>query len=150
MSFQLSARSLATLDGVDDRLVRVVLQAIEHTKVDFGVIEGLRTMERQRELVAAGASHTMTSKHLEGKAVDLMAYIGPRASWELNLYDDIAEAMRTAAIAQNVPLRWGAAWTVRDICKWQGTMESAMNAYIDERRAEGQRPFIDAPHFELL
>lgn len=150
MSFQLSARSLATLDGVDDRLVRVVLQAIKETKVDFGVIEGLRTMERQRELVAAGASHTMTSKHLEGKAVDLMAYIGPRASWELNLYDDIADAMKAAAIAENVGLRWGAAWSVNDIRNWPDTMAEAMNAYIDKRRNEGKRPFIDAPHFELL
>jgi len=149
MTFALSQRSLDNLAGVDDRLVRVVKRAIELTKVDFGVVEGLRTEERQRELVNKGASQTMASKHIEGKAVDLMAYIGPRASWELNLYDDIADAMKAAAIAENVALRWGAAWSVKDIRKWQGSMESAMNSYIDERRAQGRRPFIDAPHFEL-
>jgi peptidoglycan L-alanyl-D-glutamate endopeptidase CwlK len=149
MTFVLSQRSLDNLTGVDDRLVRVVKRAIELTKVDFGVVEGLRTEERQRELVNKGASQTMASKHIEGKAVDLMAYIGPRASWELNLYDDIADAMKAAAIAENVALRWGAAWSVKDIRKWQGSMESAMNSYIDERRAQGRRPFIDAPHFEL-
>lgn len=149
MTFKLSERSLLNLRGVDDRLVKVVQRAIEITKVDFGVIEGLRTIERQRELVAQGASQTMTSRHIQGKAVDLMAYIGPRASWELNLYDDIADAMKTAAIEQDVSLRWGGAWQVTDIRKWQGTMASAMNAYIDERRAQGRRPFIDGPHFEL-
>jgi len=150
MTFALSQRSLDNLVGVDDRLVRVVKRAIESTKVDFGVIDGVRTPERQRELFDKGASQIREGgKHVEGKAVDLMAYIGPRASWELNLYDDIADAMKAAAIAENVALRWGAAWSVKDIRKWQGSMESAMNSYIDERRAQGRRPFIDAPHFEL-
>ena len=149
MTFKLSQRSLDNLNGVDPKLVAVVKRAIELTKVDFGVIEGLRTVERQRELVDKGASQTMASKHVEGKAVDLMAYIGSRASWELNLYDDIADAMKAAAIELDVSLRWGAAWQVADIRKWQGTMASAMNAYIDERRAQGRRPFIDGPHFEL-
>lgn len=149
MTFKLSQRSLDNLNGVDPKLVAVVKRAIELTKVDFGVIEGLRTEERQRELVEKGASQTMASKHVEGKAVDLMAYIGSRASWELNLYDDIADAVKAAAIELDVSVRWGAAWQVKDIRKWQGTMASAMNAYIDERRAQGRRPFIDGPHFEL-
>jgi peptidoglycan L-alanyl-D-glutamate endopeptidase CwlK len=151
MTFKLSQRSLKNLVGVDDRLVRVVHRAIELTEVDFAVIEGVRTPERQRELFEKGASQIREGgTHVQGKAVDLMAYIGPRASWELNLYDDIADAMKTAAIEFDVPLRWGAAWSVSDIRKWQGTMESAMNAYIDERRAQGRRPFIDGPHFEIF
>ena len=149
MTFALSQRSLKNLQGVDDRLVRVVLRAIEITKVDFGVVQGLRTIEEQAALVAKGASQTMKSKHLEGKAVDLMAYIDGRASWELNLYDDIAEAMKTAGSEQSVALRWGGAWTVPNICDWRDSMRAAQNAYIDTRRASGQRPFIDAPHFEL-
>ena len=150
MNFKLSQRSLNNLVGVDERLVNVVKRAIEITKVDFGVIEGVRTPEKQMEYFLKGASQiSVGGKHVEGKAVDLMAYIGPRASWELNLYDDIADAMKAAAIEQDVAIRWGAAWQVSDIRKWQGTMESAMNAYIDERRAQGRRPFIDGPHFEL-
>lgn len=149
--FILSPRSLGNLVGVDDRLVKVVKRAIEITKVDFGVIEGVRTPERQRELFEKGASQIREGgTHVQGIAVDLMAYIGPRASWELNLYDDIADAMKTAAIEFDLPIRWGGAWTVRDIRKWQGSMESAMNAYIDERRREGRRPFIDGPHFEIV
>lgn len=151
MTFKLSKRSLDNLVGVDERLVAVVKRAILLTSVDFAVIEGVRTPKRQRELFEKGASQIAEGgKHVEGKAVDLMAFIGPRASWELNLYDDIADAMKAAAIAENVPLRWGGAWTVSDIRKWQGSMESAMASYIDERRREGKRPFIDGPHFEII
>lgn len=149
MTFKLSTKSLTNLQGVDERLVNVVRRAIEITTVDFGVIEGLRSEETQRAYVAAGKSQTMASKHLEGKAVDLMAYVAGKPSWELNLYDDIADAMKTAAIEQGVAIRWGGAWTVNDITKWQGTMASAMNAYIDDRRAQKRKPFIDGPHFEL-
>ena len=92
----------------------------------------------------------MKSKHLTGDAVDLMAYIGSRGSWELNLYDDIADAMKEAAIQERVGIRWGAAWNIPDIREWEGTMEEAMNHYIDERRAQKRRPFIDGPHFECI
>jgi peptidoglycan LD-endopeptidase CwlK len=150
MTFKLSQRSLGNLEGVDKRLQKAVRHAIGETKVDFGVICGLRTIEEQRELVAKGASQTLKSKHLDGEAVDLMAYIGGgRASWELNLYDDIADAMRKGAELANVPVRWGAAWHITDIRDWKGTMEEAMNEYIDLRRKQGRRPFIDAPHFEI-
>jgi len=150
MAYRLSKRSLKNLEGVDSRLVEVVNIAIKLSTVDFAVIEGLRTIERQKQLVAAGASQTLKSKHIKGEAVDLMAFIGSRGSWELNLYDEIADAMREGAIQVGIPIRWGAAWTVSDIRKWKGTMESAMNRYIDVRRSEGKRPFIDAPHFEIV
>jgi len=149
MSFTLSQRSLSRLEGVRPELVYVVRRAIELTSVDFGVTEGLRSLETQKKYVAAGKSQTMNSKHLTGHAVDLVAYIDGQVSWELNLYDDIAEAMKIAAKESNVALRWGAAWNIPDIGRWAGSMESAMNYYIDERRRQGQRPFIDAPHFEL-
>jgi peptidoglycan L-alanyl-D-glutamate endopeptidase CwlK len=150
MSFKLSQRSLDRLEGVDERLVAVVKQAITTTKIDFGVIQGMRTLEMQKELVAKGASQTMKSKHLTGHAVDLMAYISGRGSWELNLYDDIADAMKEAGDTLGVRLRWGAAWHINDLRKWDGTMEDAMNSYIDLRRSQGRRPFIDGPHFELM
>jgi peptidoglycan L-alanyl-D-glutamate endopeptidase CwlK len=150
MSFKLSQRSLDKLEGVDERLVAVVKHAITATKIDFGVIQGMRTIEMQKELVAKGASQTMKSKHLDGNAVDLMAYIGGRGSWELNVYDDLADAMKEGANAVGCKVRWGAAWQIDDIGSWDGTMEEAMNAYIDLRRSQGRRPFIDGPHFELM
>jgi len=150
MSFKLSQRSLDKLEGVHPDMVKCVKSAIEWTKVDFGVICGMRSEAEQRELVAKGASQTMASKHLEGLAVDLMAYCGSRASWELNLYDDIADAMAQAGKTHGVPIKWGAAWSIGNISQWNSSMEGAMNSYIDLRRSEGRRPFIDGPHFELI
>ena len=150
MAYKLSTRSQERLMGIEPELKEVVYEAIKVTKIDFGVIEGLRTEEKQKQLVESGASQTMKSKHLEGRAVDLMAYFGGRGSWELNVYDEIADAMKEAAVKVDVAVRWGAAWTVTDIREWEGTMEDAMNSYIDTRRSQGRRPFIDAPHFELM
>ena len=147
--FKLSGRSIDKLEGVKPELVEVVEKAITLTKVDFGVIEGLRTEEKQRELVAAGASQTMKSKHLTGDAVDLMAYVNGRGCWELNVYDEIADAMKEAAYELDVKILWGAAWNIDDLALWEGTAEEAMNHYIDERRSQGKRPFLDCPHFQL-
>ncbi len=150
MGYKLSSRSLGRLDGVNEKLVNVVKKAIEYTTVDFGVIQGLRSIEEQKDLVARGLSKTMNSKHLEGRAVDLMAYLNGRGCWEVNVYDEIADAVKQAAIEEDVPMRWGAAWTVSDIRTWSGTMEEAMLNYVDIRRSQNKRPFIDAPHFELM
>jgi peptidoglycan L-alanyl-D-glutamate endopeptidase CwlK len=138
------------LTGVNPQLVEVVQYAITVTKVDFAVIEGVRTMARQRELVKQGASQTLQSKHLDGRAVDLMAYIGNRPSWELNLYDDIADAVKEGALKVGVGIRWGGAWSVPNIAKWPGTMQAAQDSYVDLRRKQGQRIFLDSPHFELI
>ena len=120
-SFKLSRRSLARLEGVHPDLVRVVNLAIELTEVDFGVTEGLRTTEKQREYVARGASKTMNSRHLTGHAVDLVAYVGAEVRWDWPLYHKIADAMKRAANSLGVPIVWGGDW----------------------------RSFKDGPHFEL-
>jgi len=150
MGFQLSEKSLKRLSGVNESLINVVKSAIVLTEIDFGVICGMRTLEEQQALVDKGASQTLKSKHLEGNAVDLMAYVGGKPSWELSVYDEIADAMQLGARNEGVSIRWGAAWHIDDIRDWEGTMEEAMNAYIDLRRGQGRRPFIDGPHFELM
>jgi peptidoglycan L-alanyl-D-glutamate endopeptidase CwlK len=150
MGFKLSSRSIGRLEGVDAGLITVVNAAIDMTKVDFGVTCGMRTVAEQEALVAKGASQTMKSKHLEGRAVDLVAYVGSNVTWALNMYDEIADAMADSARIHGVPIKWGAAWSVGDISKYSGSMEDAMNEYVDLRRSQGRRPFIDAPHFELM
>lgn len=147
--FSLSNNSKARLIGVNPSLVAVVNRAIQLTRVDFGVTEGLRTLDRQKELLAAGATTTLKSKHLTGNAVDLVAYINGKVSWNVAVYDDIADAMKQAAIDLKVSIRWGGAWNVPDITKWTKTMQDAMNYYIDYKRSIKERPFIDAPHFEI-
>ena len=148
--FKLSTRSMSRLEGINPDIITVVTEAIKLTKVDFGVTCGMRTVEEQEKLVASGASQTMKSKHLEGRAVDLVAYVGSNITWQLNMYDDLADAMGDAACKLEVPIKWGAAWTIGDIGDFTGTMEEAMNEYVDLRRSQGRRPFIDAPHFEMI
>lgn len=155
MGFKLSGRSLTRLEGVHPKLIETVKKAIELTSVDFGVTCGVRSLETQKQLVAAGKSQTMNSKHLPqadgySHAVDLVAYVGSDVAWELNLYDNIADALSEAANEVGLPVKWGAAWSVGDITSYVGTMEEAMNEYIDLRRSQGRRPFIDAPHFEII
>ena len=154
MAFKLSGRSLNKLEGVHPTMVDTVKRAIELSKVDFGVIYGVRSLAEQKRLYEAKRSQTMKSKHLVQEdgyshAVDLMAYDGSDPSWDIVMYDDIADAMKQAAIETGAKICWGAAWQIDDIAKWDGTMEQAMNAYIDLRRSQSRRPFIDGPHFQL-
>lgn len=150
MTFALSQRSLSRLEGVDKRLVEVVKLAITYTDVDFGITEGLRSPQRQLELYHKGASQiAVGGTHVSGRAVDTVAYVAGEVSWQITMYDNIADAFKRAAIEVGVPVRWGAAWHINDIRKWQGTMQEATNQYVDLRRSQGQRPFIDGPHFEI-
>lgn len=117
-----SERSLKNLAGIHPDLRRVVDRALQESPVDFVVIEGLRTKERQRELVASGASKTMDSRHITGHAVDLVP-IGPdgKASFAWPLYEKLAPAVKAAALSEGVALDWGGDW----------------------------KTFKDGPHFEL-
>ena len=101
MSYVLGSRSLNNLKGVNTELVEVVKRAIEITKQDFTVIEGLRSMSRQRQLKAEGFSETLNSRHLTGHAVDLVPY---PVSWDWEYFYPIADAMKAAAEELNVDL----------------------------------------------
>ena len=152
--FKLSSRSLGKLEGVNPVLVDTVKRAIELSKVDFGVIYGVRSLAEQEKLYNAGRSQTMKSRHLVQEdgyshAVDLMAYDGSNPSWDIVMYVDIADSMKAAAKETGAKICWGAAWHIDDITSWDGTMEDAMNAYVDLRRSQNRRPFIDGPHFQL-
>lgn len=149
MAFKLSKKSKDKLEGVDNDLIKLAEFAISVSTVDFGISEGLRTVERQKELVEQKRSQTMKSLHLEGKALDVFAFINGEVCWELTVYDEIADAFAMASRAKDIPCMWGAAWTVPDIGQWEGTMEQAMHSYIDLRRSQSRRPFLDGPHFQL-
>ena len=134
MGFKLGKTSLARLKGVDETLVNVVKRAIEISEVDFTVMEGVRTLERQRELYAQGrtapgkiVTWTMKSRHIEGKAVDLVPY--PLDWNDLEKFNKIKDAMFQAARELDVNLRWGA--------DWDGD---------GKYREKGE---YDSPHFEI-
>lgn len=122
MTRKFSARSQANLKGVHPDLIRVMERALQISPVDFTVIEGLRTVERQKQLVASGASKTMNSRHLTGHAVDVVP-IGPngKAAFDWPLYDKLAPAIKDAAAKEGVAIIWGGDW----------------------------KSFRDGPHFEL-
>jgi peptidoglycan LD-endopeptidase CwlK len=117
-----SKRSLTNLKGIHPDLRRVIDRALQESPLDFSVIEGLRTLERQKQLIEQGASKTLKSRHLTGHAVDLLP-IGPdgKGAFAWPLYDQLGPAVKRAAKAEGVPIIWGGDWT----------------------------SFRDGPHFEL-
>ena len=120
MTYQLSQRSEARLVGVHPDLVKVVRRALELSTVDFAVVEGLRTSARQKELVAAGASQTMNSRHITGHAVDLAPYIAGAIRWDWPPFHDIAKAMKAAAAELGVTIVWGGDWvSFKDGPHWE-------------------------------
>lgn len=119
MTYKLGTRSNQSLSGVHVDLVAVVKRAIEITEVDFSVIEGIRHIERQRQLVKEGKSTTLNSRHLTGHAVDMVPY---PVDWEdLERFELMAEAMKLASKELEISIKWGGDW----------------------------KNFYDAPHFEL-
>lgn len=108
--YQLGPRSKMRLNGVHPDLVKVVERAIEITPVDFTVLEGLRSPDRQKELVAAGASQSLNSRHITGHAVDLGAWVDDQVDWSWPLYYKIARAMREAAKELKIDIEWGGDW----------------------------------------
>lgn len=141
----LDVRSLKRLEGVHDDLVAVVVRASEITGQPFIVVEGLRSLDRQKQLVAAGASQTLRSRHLTGHAVDLAAFIDMDGSgdytkpdnirWDWPLYYKLAEAMRVAAEELDVPVEWGGHWR---LLNGNGPVKEGDLAQ-----------FADGPHFQL-
>jgi len=149
--FKLSKTSLGRLEGVDEELVAIVKRAITITPIDFGIpwMGGLRTIEDQRELVKKKVSHTMKSKHIEGNAFDVVAYVGARPSWELALYDDLADTIIKSAKEIGVEqLKWGGAWHIDNILEWKGTALEAYDDMVKVRTDQGRRVFTDMPHFQ--
>jgi peptidoglycan L-alanyl-D-glutamate endopeptidase CwlK len=111
MGYALGSRSRARLNGVHPDLVRVVELALTYSPHDFTITEGLRSVARQRELKAAGASQTMNSRHITGHAIDFAVLVGGKVRWDWPLYGQVADAFKRAAKELNVPIIWGGDWT---------------------------------------
>jgi len=117
-----SERSLGNLKGIHPDLRRVMDRALQISPLDFIVIEGLRTKERQAQLVKSGASQTMNSRHITGHAVDLLPIgLDGKAAFDWPLYHKLAPAVKQAAQELGVKIVWGGDW----------------------------KSFKDGPHFEL-
>lgn len=141
MPYILGRRSRRNLKGVHPDLVAVVERAIELTPVDFTVTEGLRSDSRQAELVAAGASRTMRSRHLTGHAVDLAAWVGGTVAWDWPLYHQIAKAMKQAARELGVALEWGGDWK---------SFQDGPHFQLARREYPGDTPWQDNPRNKVI
>lgn len=109
-SFRFSERSLQHLKGVHPHLQVLVNRSIKITPIDFSITAGLRSIDTQRQLVAAGKSLTMNSRHLTGHAVDIAAFVENKVSWEWYNYEIIASAFKQAALETGIPVEWGGDW----------------------------------------
>ena len=120
--FKWSDRSQSRLEEVHPDLKLVMDRALRMSRLDLAVIEGVRTLERQRELVNSGASQTMKSRHLTGHAVDI-APLDPatgKVSWDWPLYHQIAKTIKEAAELEGVQIEWGGDWkSFKDGPHWQ-------------------------------
>jgi peptidoglycan L-alanyl-D-glutamate endopeptidase CwlK len=146
----ISARCELRLAGVHPDLLRVVRRAAEGGAMFRVPLDGgRRTPERQAELMRAGKTQTLNSRHLTGHAVDILPLVNGQPTFDWQYYYPMADAVADAARKEGVPLIWGGAWG-RLVQDWpQGRAKAAQDAYVAERRAAGRRPFLDGPHFEL-
>jgi peptidoglycan L-alanyl-D-glutamate endopeptidase CwlK len=110
MARKWSNASLSKLQGIHPDLRRVMDRALQEAAIDFRVLEGLRTLARQKQLVASGASQTLRSRHLTGHAVDIAPLVGGKVSWDWPLYHRLAPAVKLAAQAEGVAIEWGGDW----------------------------------------
>lgn len=114
--YQFSHISEQNLRGVHGDLVKVVRLALRKSEIDFRVIEGVRNMARQRQLVSSGKSQTLQSRHLTGHAIDLAPWINHTIPWEdWDAFALLAKAMKQAAAQLSTPIVWGGDWkTLKD------------------------------------
>lgn len=130
--FKFGKSSLGKLDDIDPNLRLVMMEAIKLTVIDFGITEGMRSLERAEQLKADGLSKVGSkSKHCLGKAVDIVAYDGSRVTWDLDFYEEIAQAVGEVSELLDIPIRWGGSWVTGDF------------------KLNRDMSFIDAVHFEL-
>ena len=161
MAYRFGTRSRREMKGVHPSLIKVAFKALELTKIDFSVIDGVRTKIEQERMVQRGVSQTMNSKHLiqkdgHGHAIDVVPYFNGKVRWEWPLIFEMAEAFFIAAEFYDVTLTWGGAWTERheefehnlDI-DFHAASEFMQLRYIKKRKKENKRPFLDGPHFQL-
>jgi len=98
------------MEGVHEDMRRLMIAAIERSPYDFGITEGLRGVTRQQELVKDGKSQTMNSRHLTGHAVDVVAYVDGKVTWDFPVYERIAMHIMETAAKMDIPIVWGGNW----------------------------------------
>lgn len=104
------SRSKERLKGVELDLVALCYRALYLSPYDFSISEGMRTLERQKELMLQGKTKTLNSYHLRGAAIDFAVIIDGKVSWDLTHYTKVAEAFKQAAEEYGLKITWGGDW----------------------------------------
>lgn len=110
MTYAFSAKSIGKLSGVHKDLQRVMLASISDSPLDFGISQGLRTLEEQKALFSSGKSQTMRSRHLTGHAVDIIVFVDGKLTWDFDAYEKVAEHIKARAKELKIPIEWGGDW----------------------------------------
>jgi peptidoglycan L-alanyl-D-glutamate endopeptidase CwlK len=121
MPYIFGEKSLEKLSTVHPDLQKLFKQAITSSPLDFSITEGIRSLERQKELVAAKKSQTMNSRHLSGKAVDIAVFVDGKLTWDLKYYKIVTDHIKVVAKLNDVAIVCGIDW----------------------------KSFVDGPHIEL-
>ena len=152
--WKLSNRSKTRLEGVHPSLVEFVHKALQKSSVDFGVTQGVRDLETQKKLLAAGRSQTLKSLHLPqddgfSHAIDVVAYLDGEVCWELPIYDRIADAFKTASEDVGLTLKWGCAWHTHLTNNSKSALELRED-YVALRLSQQRKFFLDGPHYQIM
>ena len=112
----MNSRSLKRLEQAHPELRRLLIHAHASIRgpVDFEISEVRRTGQRQAELVRAGASKTMNSRHLTGHAADIYCTVGGRVRWDWPLYAKAAAHIKATAQELGIAIVWGGDWKMKD------------------------------------
>ena len=105
-----SARSKRQMKGIHPKLRMIADMALAYSEIDFIITDGKRTLKEQRAYVRSGASKTMKSNHLTGRALDFVAILGNRISWEAKPMRKVAKAFKKASKELGIPIVWGGDW----------------------------------------
>tara|TARA_R110000744_G_scaffold217313_1_gene336075 strand:+ start:269 stop:670 length:402 start_codon:yes stop_codon:yes gene_type:complete len=132
MNYKFGKTSEEKLATVDSKLANIARKALAVSNIDFGITEGKRSVEKQKQLVEEGASKTMNSKHLSGHAIDIVCYADGKITWDLEYYQIAANAFKLACKGSEIKIRWGGSWKVNDF---------TLNP---------ENKFIDAVHYEII
>jgi len=119
--YKFGTKSKERLATVHPDLQKLFNAAISTSPYDFSITEGVRSLERQKELLEAGKSTTMNSRHLKGNAVDIAVFVEGKLTWDFKYYKEVSDHIKALSKSMQIPIVWGGDW----------------------------KSFIDGPHYEL-
>jgi peptidoglycan L-alanyl-D-glutamate endopeptidase CwlK len=108
--YKFGTKSKERLATVHPDLQKLFNAAISTSPYDFSITEGVRSLERQKELLEAGKSTTMNSRHLKGNAVDIAVFVEGKLTWDFKYYKEVSDHIKALSKSMQIPIVWGGDW----------------------------------------